>query len=500
MTANDTTPGAIGRASHRRTAAIVGFTLVACSLAIGPSPAAAAPLESQERFCLRVPGESRYGAFVNLTPVGARAPGHGSLVASDSRGAPTISNVNYAPGTIDPNVAIAQHGLENLVCFTNSSTGQVDLVADYMGSVSGRDYLPATTDGEPRRVVDTRTSRKLAPGERLCFAVSGEPGDGAIVNLTPVRATGPGHGVLISSDVATAPTASNVNYAPGTVDPNLAIAPIGRDGQVCFANAPLASVDLVADHLGTIARLRNPGTIETAGTYTPATPSGAPLRLIDTRTSRKVAPGERVCFAVSGEPGDGVLVNLTPVGATGPGHGVLMPSDVTTVPEASNVNYAPGTIDPNVAITTIGADGRVCYANATLAAVDLVADHLGTLATMRIEGPFIHGGFIPATPSGSPTRLIDTRARWKVVANGFTTESGQRVAYPDYVHQCSSTRAVRLWFEYSDGRVYRTTFELVSGDSTWLISDPFGNYLANAMEIIVHPDGWTSCGFIDLWE
>ncbi len=73
-----------------------------------------------------------------------------------------------------------------------------------------------------------------------------------MVNLTPVLAGGQGHALLVSSDVSAAPTASSVNYSIGTVDPNVAIAPIGADGRVCVENARLTSVHLVADHLGTI--------------------------------------------------------------------------------------------------------------------------------------------------------------------------------------------------------------------------------------------------------
>jgi hypothetical protein len=92
----------------------------------------------------------------------------------------------------------------------------------------------------------------LAPKLRLCFAVAGSPGDVAVVNLTPVGASGAGNAQLISSDVGTAPNASNVNFAPGTVDPNVAVAPIGSDGRVCFQNSVHANAHVIADHLGTI--------------------------------------------------------------------------------------------------------------------------------------------------------------------------------------------------------------------------------------------------------
>ncbi len=72
------------------------------------------------------------------------------------------------------------------------------------------------------------------------------------MNLTPVRAAGLGNGQLVSSDVTGVPLASNVNFGVGTFDPNVAAAPIGADGQVCYLNSNNTSTHLVADHLGTI--------------------------------------------------------------------------------------------------------------------------------------------------------------------------------------------------------------------------------------------------------
>ena len=126
------------------------------------------------------------------------------------------------------------------------------------------------------RTVDTRSGLGggvVPPRGRVCFAVAGSPGDVALVNLTPVLAGGAGNGQLVSSDVSVVPVASNVNFVAGSVDPNVAVAPIGADGEVCFVNSEHTTVHLVADHLGTIA----------AAEFTSATLTGAPDRRIDTR-------------------------------------------------------------------------------------------------------------------------------------------------------------------------------------------------------------------------
>jgi len=360
--------------------------LVAGALAALPPPGPP-PLDRGERVCFQADGAAGDVAVVNLTPVRAGGVGHGVLTASSVDDVPDASNVNYAPGTVDPNVAVAPVGDDGRVCYHNADRAPVHLVADHLATLRRSVFVPARPDGLPARLADTRAGgRPIGPDERRCFAVSGDPGDVAIVNLTPVRASARGYALLVASDVSAPADASNVNYAPGTVDPNVALAPIGADGQVCFENRG-ASVDLVADHLGTVD----------ASVVTPATASGVPLRSLDTRQGgQQVAAGARRCFAVAGQPGDVAVVNLTPVRAVGTGHGVLVGGDDASAPAASNVNFRPGSVDPNLGWAAIGADGTVCFRNADRAAVDLVADHLVTIAASAV------------TLAGA-TRALDTR-------------------------------------------------------------------------------------------
>jgi hypothetical protein len=377
----------------------VGAGLLAASAAVvaaaGPA-SGAGPLVPQQRLCFAVAGAPGDVAVVNLTPVLAKGPGSGLLVSSDIAQPPVASNVNFGPGTVDPNVAFAPIGPDGQVCFVNSNNSQVDLAADHLGTIAIESFTPARPDGTPKRTVDTRIGAggtAVAPGARVCFDVAGATGDVAVVNLTPVVANGPGSGLLVSSDIAQPPVASNVNFGPGTVDPNVAFAPIGRDGRVCFVNSNHSQVDLIADHLGTIA-------IES---YTPANADATPKRTVDTRVATggtTLRPGARVCFTVAGATGDVAVVNLTPVVANGPGFGLLVSSDIAQPPVASNVNFGPGSIDPNVAFAPIGRDGRVCFVNSNNSQVDLVADHLGTIA---IES------FTPANADATPKRTVDTR-------------------------------------------------------------------------------------------
>ena len=343
------------------------------------------------RVCFAVAGDPGDVALVNLTPVLAGGAGNGQLVSSDVATAPLASNVNFGPSTVDPNVAAAPIGADGKVCYVNSRHTSTHVIADHLGTVAASAFTLADPSGAPKRVLDTRAGATVVPDARVCFGVAGSPGDVALVNLTPVLAGGPGNGQLVSSDVASPPVASNVNFGPGSIDPNVAAAPIGADGRVCYVNSRHTSVHLIADHLGTVA----------ASAFTLATATGAPARLLDTRASGAVGLNGRVCFAVAGSPGDVALVNLTPVLAGGPGNGQLVSSGITSPPNASNVNFGPGSVDPNVAAAPIGADGQVCYVNSRHTAVHVIADHLGTIAK---------SAYTLADPSGAPVRKLDTRA------------------------------------------------------------------------------------------
>lgn len=233
------------------------------------------PVSPGGRRCFVAPGQPGDFAVVNLTPVLASAAGHGLLVSSNVKNDPPVAaNVNYAPGTIDPNVALAQIGNDNKVCYINSENATVHVVADSMGAIKASAYGPADSSGAPLRVLDTRQNDAIASRGTRCFNVAGQPGDFAVVNLTPVLAAAPGSGQLVSSNVQkNAPLASNVNYGPGTVDPNVAITEIGNDNQVCFINSSAGQVHLVADHLGTIK----------GSNYKSARNKGRSLRVLDTR-------------------------------------------------------------------------------------------------------------------------------------------------------------------------------------------------------------------------
>lgn len=236
-------------------------------------------IRPNERKCFSVPGTQGWGAIVNLTPVLADGGGDGQLLKNAPGIEPPLgANVNFRPGSVDPNVAVAEVGSDpnQSICYVNSYHTSVHLIADSFGSIPPATFVMANAaNGTMVRVLDTRfdSNGKIGPGQRRCFSVSGNPGDAAVVNLTPVHADANGDGLLVSSDVTTRPNSANVNFSRNSVDPNLAVARVGQDGRVCFLNSVHTSVDLVADQMAVIA----------SASYVAANADGAPTRILDTR-------------------------------------------------------------------------------------------------------------------------------------------------------------------------------------------------------------------------
>ncbi len=363
-----------------------------------PDPGPASQLLPDESVCIAAVNASP-GDFVavNVTPVNAIRGGHGLMHSSDDRPG-SVSNVNFAAGTIDPNVTMAQVGVDGEVCVANSTHGPVDVVLDQMATFSGTALRSPTNGLGAVRLVDTRVGfggGKVAPSERRCtFVSNATPGDHVGVNVTPVEASTAGDGLLHSSDYVHGfgREQSTVNFGLGTVSPNFAIAVVGSNGQICFTNSRHGSIHLVLDQLmvGSAAAFRTPVTW--------------PSRLVDTRRligGTRLAPSETRCFLVDeAVPGEYFGANLTPVGAATHGFATLHSSDDPSG-DTSSVNFAPGSVAPNLAIAKVGSDGRVCVTNSYHGSVEMIVDAqiLASVSTVR------------ADTAGS-VRLVDTRESW----------------------------------------------------------------------------------------
>jgi hypothetical protein len=215
------------------------------------------------------------------------------------------------------------------------------------------------------------------------------------MNVTAVLPMGAGF-ITVWPRGVPKPLASNLNFVPGDVVPNLVTVGIGSNGQVSLYNQGGAN-DLLADVVGYYSPV--------SGDYfTPVTP----IRALDTRAGTgaaagRVAQGGEVALQITsanGVPADatGVVLNITAVTPDAAGFVTVYPNGVNR-PLASNLNFVAGDVVPNLVIVGIGSSGKVKLFNA-IGTVDLVADIVGYYSPDNTAKQFY-----PITP----VRALDTR-------------------------------------------------------------------------------------------
>lgn len=199
------------------------------------------------------------------------------------------------------------------------------------------------------------------------------------MNVTAVTPTAPSYLTAWPTGEAR-PTASNLNYVPGDIVSNLVIVKVGAGGKVSlYNNAGQAHV--LADMVGWYSDPGGAGTV-----YTALNPS----RILDTRTGNgapvaPLGPGGALDLQVTGRGGvpasgvSAVVMNVTAVYPTAASYLTAWPTGEVR-PLASNLNYRPGQIVPNLVVVKVGASGAVSLYN-DLGQTDVVADVLGRFGT-----------------------------------------------------------------------------------------------------------------------
>lgn len=217
-------------------------------------------------------------------------------------GAGESSLVNYLPGRNTPNLAIAgvgNDGTATVRLTTPSGAGTANVAIDVFGwiSTSNNDDRGARliTAG-PGRIYDSRqTGGALGPDSSRAVPVRGadspEQADvvpdrtsitGVMINLTAINRE-PGSA---NTNLAVTPTplpagtqasTSNINVIPGLVKANLAIVPIGPDGQIHVKNRN-GNIHFAIDVLGYLETGASVDTREGR-----IIPLDAPFRAFDTR-------------------------------------------------------------------------------------------------------------------------------------------------------------------------------------------------------------------------
>lgn len=297
---------------------------------------------------------------------------------------PLSSNLNFVPGDVVPNLVTVGIGSNGQVSLYHQG-GTNDLIADVVGyysPVNGDYFTPVT----PVRALDTRVGTgaalaRVGQGGEVSLQITSAnavPANatGVVLNVTAVSPDAAGY-VTVYPNGVTRPLASNLNFVPGDVVPNLVIVGIGTSGKVNLFNAN-GTIDLVADIVG----YYSPD--NTAKQFYPVTP----VRALDTRNgtggvSTPVGQGASIDLTIRSANGipagaSAIVMNTTAVTPNAASYLTAWPTGVTR-PLASNLNYVAGDVVPNLVQVGIGSNGKVSLFN-NAGSVDLVVDLTGYFA------------------------------------------------------------------------------------------------------------------------
>ncbi len=346
---------------------------------------------------------------------------------------PTASNLNYEPGQTVAVAAVSRVAPNGTVCvFTLAST---HLVIDVAGAFPPGSFDPLAA---PQRLVDTREGERTVDGafagaglrpanDTYRVRVAGRggvPTDATAValNVTATTVGAPGFLTVFPCDSAR-PTASNVNYEPGSTTPNFVLTRLDANGDVCIYT--LQPADLVVDVAGSL-----PTTV--------FAPLPEPRRLLDTRGGEATydggfrggglqQDGATLQLDVAGRAGvptdaTAVVLNVTSTGAPVPGFVTAHPQG-SPLPGSSNVNFVGGRTSANLVIAGLGPSGDVCLF--TRGATHVVVDIAGWLT----------GPPLPANAASCPARTPPAGAA--TYRNAFVRRPG--------LHQVRGTDKVAVY-------------------------------------------------------
>jgi hypothetical protein len=265
----------------------------------------------------------------------------------------------------------------------------------------------------PQRILDTRsaigaaTTSPIAPKGEVTLTVAGRGGvpiNGAttvVMNVTVVEATGTGYITVYPADVATMPTASNLNLTQvGQTVANLVTVRLSADGKVkLFASG---GGHLLAD----VAGYYTTAATATSGRFVPV----GPVRFFDSRGRNDfpMKAGETATLAALGAtplPTSGIsalILNVTLTDSLGDGFLTVWPSGIDR-PTVSNLNVIG--VRQNIAnqvIVPVGTDGKVSFFASR--GGGLVIDVAGYFTDSTAPDSSA-GLFTPVVPG----RIIDTR-------------------------------------------------------------------------------------------
>jgi hypothetical protein len=373
-----------------------------------------------------------------LTPASGPAGGGESVLVSGSDfanpttatigGIPlTLSNVTPDSFTFTTPPGPAGGGPENVIATDSLGSSTATPGSAYL-YIPLSNYVPVT----PFRVLDTRsTGGPLGPGvtRPLQVTVSPVPSNATAAVLNVTEVSGSASSLLTVYPFNTVrPTASNLNFGPGTVIANLITVTLGASsgqGWIDIYNA-VGSVNVLVDVEGYFTT--HPATAFD-GLFHPI----VPVRVCDTRKSCEghaaVGSGQSIVVTVptaGGVPADGTagsaVVNITGVAGNASTYLSLFPTDASghcKPTGTSTMNLLPGVVRANRVMVALGPTGvgrpndALCVYNAA-----------GTINVLVDVNGWYGSTTATATPPGyqyqalGPTRICDTRVASTSCATG----------------------------------------------------------------------------------
>jgi hypothetical protein len=304
---------------------------------------------------------------LNLTVTDAQRSGYLTVYPCGTT-RPLAAAINFTAGETKANLVDALFRSGGALCLW--SNVDVDAVVDLQGFHSGAGdghLVPRTAV----RLIDTRPDHALVEGQVLQIPVTGagRAPDGTTTVTLNVAVDAPQRaGFLTVYPCGTdRPWASNLNFVAGQTISNEVMVQPGTDGMVCVYTT--AATHLVADL---------DATYEASGSqhFTALVPG----RFADTRVATKVIGGQSIEWSVIGAGGapagtTALSLNVAVSEPEGPGFLTVYPCG-TSMPLASNLNFARGQTVSNHVTATLGPTGQICvFASRT---TNIVIDIEGT--------------------------------------------------------------------------------------------------------------------------
>jgi hypothetical protein len=261
----------------------------------------------------------------NVTVAGPSASGYLTVFPTPTTGKanpPTASNVNFTTGQVIANrVTIPVGANGQIEVYNNSGSVRVDVDLDgyYTGSAGelGSAFTPMT----PARVTDTRVATNgsaLASGASETFSFLSEglsaTATALVANVTVVAGAAAGYLTVYPTSDSSAPAASDVNFTPGGIAQNLALAPLNGASTEIF-NGSASPMNMVIDAFGFFAPPPRSVAVTANPSSLPADGASTSILTVTVNTGSGVAYDDQVTLSAAPSV-TGACGGTSPTGST----------------------------------------------------------------------------------------------------------------------------------------------------------------------------------------